>query len=171
MFTRYSTLPSPFGNTNQRRGSPSSANRGHVSFHSRSVLTTIGTSGTSRLPETLFGEPIVFQRSARCRTVSTFRSRSTSSHVSPRNSLARNPVKIAVTNNGRSRPACSSMARISSLLGMSTPTCNCRLCRFSTRASRRLCRACSRTTFRATCPLEPGLQMDAVGPAIDVALC
>src|SRR5215469_14361708 len=65
--------------------------------------------GTSRLPASNFGEPIVPQRSARCRTVSTRRSRSTASQVNPRSSDARSPVKIAVANSGRSRPACSSI--------------------------------------------------------------
>jgi hypothetical protein len=60
----------------------------------------------------------------RCRTVRTRRSRSTSSQVNPRNSDARKPVKIAVVNIGRSGPAFASIARISSFVGMSTPTRN-----------------------------------------------
>jgi hypothetical protein len=64
-------------------------------------LTTIGASGTVRLPESDFGEPIEPQRSARCRTVSSPVAKSTSSHRKPRSSLARRPVKIAVTISGR----------------------------------------------------------------------
>src|SRR6516164_9756350 len=70
------TSPLLFGKTNQRPASSPSANRGHASFHSFSVVTTIGASGTSRLPVSDFGESVAFQRSARCRTVRTLRSRS-----------------------------------------------------------------------------------------------
>ena len=63
--------PSLSGKTNRSRLSPSPANRGKASFHSRSVVITIGASGTSRRPTLLFGEPRVFQRSARCLTVNT----------------------------------------------------------------------------------------------------
>jgi len=144
--------PSLSGKTNRSRLSPSPANRGKASFHSRSVVITIGASGTSRRPALLFGEPRVFQRSARCLTVNTRSSKLTSSHSRPRNSEARNPVKIAVVNNGRSWPACSSIARSSSFVGRSTPTCSFRVWRFSTRARRRSPRAASCTTLRATWP-------------------
>ena len=70
----------------------------------------------------LFGAPIALYLSARWRTWITALSRSTSPQGSPRSSLARMPVKIAVTNSGRKRPeAVSRIARTSSMVGMSTP--------------------------------------------------
>jgi hypothetical protein len=46
-----------------------------------------------------------------------------SAHLTPRSSLARSPVKIAVKKNDRHRPSAASMtALISSGAAMSTPT-------------------------------------------------
>ena len=88
----------------------------------RSALTAIGARGMSRLPALLLGLPIVPHWSARCRTWTTALSRSTLTHGSPRNSLARIPVKIAVMTNGRHRPlALSRIVRSSSRSGKSTP--------------------------------------------------
>ena len=77
--------------------------RGHASRHSRSAFTTIGSSGTVRRPAADLSGPMVPNRSARWRTCSSLRARSTSAQRRPRNSEARNPVKIAVSSSGRSR--------------------------------------------------------------------
>ena len=86
------------------------------------VLRTRGARGMSRLPAFDFGGPIVPQASARCRTWIMPASRSTSDHRSPRNSLSRIPVKIAVTINGRRRAEEFSMRDFNSaIVGKSTP--------------------------------------------------
>src|SRR5262249_37664135 len=59
-----------------------------------------GGEGISRLPALLFGLPILPQLSARCRTWIIAPARSTSHQRSPRNSLTRIPVKMAVTISG-----------------------------------------------------------------------
>ena len=59
MLAKLSTLPLVLGKA--RFSSPF----GQPTFHSRNVLTTIGGSGTSRLPASDFGEPIALKRSAR----------------------------------------------------------------------------------------------------------
>jgi hypothetical protein len=67
--------------------------------------------------------------SARWRTWSSPRLRSTSTHLGPRNSEARRPVKMAVRNNGRQRPSRRAMmARTSSGDGISTPILSLPLC-------------------------------------------
>jgi hypothetical protein len=117
----HSTLPSPLGKTSQSL--PSFL--GHLSFHSRSVFTTIGGRGTVRTPAVVFGGPIWLKRSALWRTCRLPLVRSTSSQRRPRSSLARRPVKIAVSSNGRHLPSTAAMMRlISSGVGMSIPTFN-----------------------------------------------
>jgi hypothetical protein len=119
MFCKPSMLPRVLGNTN-----PSSP-LGQSACHSRNAFTTMGASGISRAPALDFGGPIRRQASARCRTWMSPSSRSTFAHARPRSSLARIPVKIAVTMKGRQRPVEFSIIALSSALeGKSTPSRN-----------------------------------------------
>jgi hypothetical protein len=98
---------------------------GHSDCHCFSVLTTIGAMGMSRFPALVFIGPILPQPSARCRIWIWPFSRSTPSQDSPRSSLKRMPVNIAVTMNGLQRPAEFSMSLLSSpIVGKSTPARN-----------------------------------------------
>src|SRR5262245_20004552 len=107
---------------------------GHASFHSRNVFSTSGPSGTVRLPDLDFGLPISLYLSARWRTCSSPRFRSTSPQRRPRSSEARSPVKVAVIRNGRTRPvAACRILLISSGVGISTPTSSLRSPRLSLR--------------------------------------
>lgn len=77
--------------------------------------------------------PIVPQRSARCLSVIVRLSKSTALHGRPRSSLARIPVKTAVTKNGRQRPRAHARNRLTSAFaGTSSPTVSLPYSRFLT---------------------------------------
>ena len=96
---------------------------GHDRRCSLSVFTTTGPIGIVRSPASDFGLPIFLYRSARRRTCSSPLSRSTSSQDRPRNSELRRPLNMTVTSSRRIRPGAAwTMARISSGVGISTPT-------------------------------------------------
>jgi hypothetical protein len=104
-----------------------------------------------RSPASDFGGPILLYRSARWRTCSSRLGRSTSSHLSPRSSEARD-------RRQQDRPPAALYAArkrlISCGVGMSTPTFSLPFCRRSARRSPPRFRPArsSRTTFRLTSP-------------------
>ena len=88
-------MPRVVGNTNGPGG--------HSIFQSRSIVTKKAGMLIVRRLATVLGEPITPRSSARCLTVMVPALRSTASHGSPRSSLARKPLWIAVANRTRHR--------------------------------------------------------------------
>src|SRR5690348_15081697 len=88
------TLPFLEGNTR-----PESV-LGHALRQFVSVSKTIGAIGISRFPAEDFVGPILFLKSARCRTRIRWRSKSTCPQVNARSSDERIPVKTARIMNG-----------------------------------------------------------------------
>ena len=122
-----STPPLPLGKTSHNRPVPSSEARirGQASRHSFSVLATIGAISTSRCDVSDFGLPITPQRSARWRTRTRLRSKSTSSQVSPRRLGGSEPGKERGYDNCAA-PAFGGSQQLADFVfvrdvGMSTP--------------------------------------------------
>jgi hypothetical protein len=94
----------------------------HAGHAPRGPVTTMGPTGIARWP--VMGLRLPDQASARWRTCTVPRARSTSLQRKPRSSEARSSLKAAVTRKARRGPgsAAARIRRTSSGLGISRPT-------------------------------------------------